>query len=256
MKNISLYTDNGSWLTKVHPLTKLLYTITAIAIPLILGKLWAFPIMILITIFILTANRLLRKALPLFIFSITIIAVIFIIQGIFNQQNEHILFSMGPINFYTEGVLYACRISGNIFNILFSFAVFILSTDPEVFVTELEKRGFLPKFGYILNSVFQIIPQMMGTSDTIQDAQKSRGMETEGNLAVRAKAFIPLISPVVMSSLINTKERALALEVRGFGSKNKKTWLHEWKKHPGDRFLGIFLVALIAFSVFLRIFVL
>ena len=33
---------------------------------------------------------------------------------------------------------------------------------------------------------------------------------------VRAKAFIPLISPVITSSLINTRERAIALEVRGF----------------------------------------
>ena len=31
--------------------------------------------------------------------------------------------------------------------------------------------------------------------------------------------FLPLISPVVMSSLINTRERAIALEIRGFGGK-------------------------------------
>ena len=48
-------------------------------------------------------------------------------------------------------------------------------------------------------------------------------METEGNLLTRAKAFLPLISPVVMSALINTREqRAVALEVRGFAAKRKK----------------------------------
>ena len=47
-------------------------------------------------------------------------------------------------------------------------------------------------------------------------------METEGNLLVRIKAFLPLISPVVMSALTATRERAIALEVRGFGAKGLK----------------------------------
>ena len=70
---------------------------------------------------------------------------------------------------------------------------------------ELEKSGFSPRFGYIINSVFQILPQMLAARDVIADAQRSRGMETEGNMLVRIKAFLPLISPVVMSSLINTR---------------------------------------------------
>lgn len=58
--------------------------------------------------------------------------------------------------------------------------------------------------------------------NTIMDAQRSRGLETEGNLITRAKSFLPLISPVVMSSLINTRERAIALEIRGFEAGQKR----------------------------------
>ena len=126
------------------------------------------------------------------------------------------------MKFYREGIFYALHIGLNILNMLLSFAVFVLSTKPSEFVDELEKRGFSPRFGYIVTSVFQIIPQMMGTMNTIMDAQRSRGLETEGNLRTRGKAFLPLISPVVMSSLINTRERAIALEVRGFGAGKKK----------------------------------
>ena len=75
----------------------------------------------------------------------------------------------------------------------------------------------------------------MGTMHTITDAQRSRGMETEGNLLVRIKAFLPLISPVVMSALTATRERAIALEVRGFGVKGTKTWMHPHKKTKADR---------------------
>ena len=44
MKSISLFVDNGTYLTKVHPFTKLMYIAAAISIPLITGKLWMFGV--------------------------------------------------------------------------------------------------------------------------------------------------------------------------------------------------------------------
>jgi len=88
---------------------------------------------------------------------------------------------------------------------------------------------------------------------TITEGQRSRGMETEGKLLTRIKAFIPLIAPVIMSSLINTKERALALEVRGFNSKNRKTFLNDEVKTVADRYIQIALLIVIAAAVVWRI---
>ena len=253
MKNISLYVDRGSWLNQMHPYTKLLYILAAICIPLIGGKLWLFPIFIVLSLCLLASGKTIRSALPLVAFSFTLIIVIFLIQGLFNHANEQVLFNLGPVTFYREGVLYATRIGLNILNMLLCFAVFVLTTSPQELVDQLEKNGFSPKFGYIINSVFQILPQMMSTKDTITDAQRSRGMETEGSLMVRMKAFLPLISPVVMSSLINTRERAIALEVRGFGRKQKKTWLADRKKHKGDKAIGIVLVLFIILTIVWRV---
>ena len=42
MKSISLFVDNGTYLTRVHPFTKLMYIAAAISIPLISGRLWMF----------------------------------------------------------------------------------------------------------------------------------------------------------------------------------------------------------------------
>ena len=104
------------------------------------------------------------------------------------------------------------------------------------------RRGFSPRFGYVFISLFQLIPQMTEKMATITDAQKSRGMETEGNLLVRMKAFLPLISPVIMSSFIDTKERAIALEVRGFNAKNRKTFLNEQHTTTLDKVIQGFLI--------------
>ena len=125
-------------------------------------------------------GKILKKTFPLIAFSFTILLTIFLIHGLFNQKNVNVLFQVVGLKFYREGIFYALHIGLNILNMLLSFAVFVLSTKPSEFVDELEKRGFSPRFGYIVTSVFQIIPQMMGTMNTIMDAQRSRGLETEG----------------------------------------------------------------------------
>ena len=251
MKSISLYVDNGSWLCKVHPFTKLAYIATAISVPLLVGKLSFFAIFIALSLAVLASGRLLKRVVPLIAFSFTILITIFLIHGLFNQSNRNILFSIGPLHFYREGLLYALHIGCNVLNMLLSFAILVLSAKPSELVEE--KRGFSRRMGYIITSVFQIVPQMTGTMNTITDAQRSRGLETEGSLLTRAKAFLPLISPVVMSSLINTRERAVALEVRGFAAKQKKTYLADRTPHRGDTPITVVLLAMIAAALLWRI---
>ena len=84
MKNISLYIDQGSWLNKMHPYTKLLYILTAIMIPLTGGKLWLFPVMIVSSLVLLASGKILKRALPLVAFSFTLIVVIFFDSGTFS----------------------------------------------------------------------------------------------------------------------------------------------------------------------------
>lgn len=252
MKSISLYVDNNTFLNKIEPFNKLFYILTAILVPLFIGELWGYGIFIGLSLTLLFLGKTLKRTLPLIAFSFTILVTIFLIHGLFNASNENILFEVVGLRFYKEGIMYATKISLNILNMLLSFAIFVLTTKPSDLVDDMERIGFSPRFGYIIASVFQIIPQMVSTMNTITDAQRSRGLETEGKFWVRAKAFIPLIAPVVMSSLSNTRERAIALEVRGFESKGKKTFLYEKRKSNKDLFLRVIMIITILGSVLWR----
>lgn len=253
MKSMSLYVEQDTYLTRLHPFAKLTYVPAAAVVPLITGFMWMYILFIVLSLCILISGRIVSKVFPLIAFSFTIIAAVFLIQGLFNQGNQNVLFVLGPLKFYREGLAYAAGIGLNILNMLLAFAVFVLSTRPADLVEDLERLGFSPRFGYMIISVFQIIPQMAGTMNTIMDAQRSRGMETEGNLFVRARAFIPLIVPVVNSSLINTRERAIALEVRGFGSGAKKTFLTDRKIRRTDRAVMGIMCLLVGGSIVWRV---
>ncbi|MDD6283108.1 energy-coupling factor transporter transmembrane component T family protein [Oribacterium sp. HCP28S3_H8] len=249
MKSISLYTHRSCWLTRLHPFTKLFYLLAAILVPLLSGRLSMFLVTILVSLCILHSCHLLRKAFPLVAFSFTIILTVVLIQGLFNQKNQTLLVQIGMLRFYQEGLMYAAHIGLNILNMLLSFAILVLTTKPAELVEELEKKGFSPRFGYIINSVFQIIPEMIGTMHTIQDAQRSRGMETEGKLSTRVRAFLPLISPVVMSALTSTRERAIALEVRGFGASTHKTYLYTHPYGKADKLIKWLSIAAILLAL-------
>ena len=74
MKSISLYVDKDTYLTRMHPFTKLCYIFTAIVASLVAGKLWAFAAFIGISLVMLISGKIIRKVFPLIAFSFTILS--------------------------------------------------------------------------------------------------------------------------------------------------------------------------------------
>jgi energy-coupling factor transport system permease protein len=253
LRSISLYQDKKTVIHRLDPLSKIIYILVAILAPFLLASQIASAAFILFSIIILSIGKVLKRTVPILGFSGLILITVVIIQGIFRPGNITPVLLLGTVAFYKEGLLFALGISLNVINILMSFSILVLTTKPSDMVETFVRMGLSPKLGYVLSSVFQIIPQMTETMATITDAQRSRGMETEGNLITRIKAFFPLISPVVMNSLITTKERAIALEVRGFDSEQKKTFLSEIKKTRAEKVIKAVLAAVLILSFIGRI---
>lgn len=253
MRAMSLYVEKDSIIHRIDPVSKMVYIIAAIFIPIIAPSRIAAYGALILSILVLLAGKVFRRVIPLISFSMIVLLSIIVIQGLFRPGNITPLFSIGKITVYREGLDYALGICIRVITILCSFAVLVLTTKPSDLIESLVRRGLSPRFGYVLSSVLQIIPQMTSTMGTIMDAQRSRGMETEGRLLTRIKAFFPLIGPVVMNSLINTRERAMALEVRAFNSKSKKTFLYEEQKSPYNKLVQWILIGLIIISIVWRI---
>lgn len=253
MDTMTLYVDKKSPIHSIDPLTKLIYAIANIAVAYIFNRLVSIFILTLLTFFVLLLGKVFRRILPILGLSLLLIFSIVIVQGFFNPENQTKLFEIGGIIFYKEGILVASMFTLRILNMIASFGVLILTTRPDELVEALIRRGFSPRFGYVILAVLQLIPQMQATMGKITDAQRSRGMETEGNLIIRIQAFFPLIIPVVLNSLNDTRERAIALEIRGFASKSARTFLNEKEKYPYTNILRGFIFAVLIGVVVWRV---
>lgn len=253
MKTMTLYRVKDSPIHRIDPLTKLLFAFVAVTTSYIVSN-HVFVLCILTATFLLLiAGKVFKYILPVIALSFLLIASIIIVQGFFHPDRATVLFEIGSIPIYKEGFSIALLVTLRVVTMISAFGVLILTTKPDDLIEALVEKGLSPRFAYVLLSVLQIIPQMVALTGKITDAQRARGLETEGGLFVRFKSFIPLLGPVVLNSLNETRERSIALEIRGFNSKSQRTYLHEREAYkfglPIKIMLVLFLLAAIVWRV-------
>ena len=184
-----------------------------------------------------------------------LLIAIFIIQSIFLPSGE-VLLKVGIISVYKEGLFKAIILTSRITAFVSILTLLILITPAKDFTIALEKKGLNPKAAFILLLSLQMIPEMKKQANIIMNSQKSRGVETEGNILVRAKALIPVFIPLVLSSIVNTEEKAITLEARGFSIGEKRTILDDIKETEYDKKVKIFLVVFLILCIIWRVYVL
>jgi energy-coupling factor transporter transmembrane protein EcfT len=161
------------------------------------------------------------------------IAFIFVVQTLV-IRSDAVLFRFGIFNVYAEGLRHAIFLCFIILNVAGILLWLFQTTEIKEMTYVLEKMGINYKASFVFLSTFQMIEVLTKSSKTIMNAQRARGIETEGNLVVRCKAFFPMIVPLVVGSIMNTEERVLTLECRGFDTQCPKTRLLELKKSGNE----------------------
>lgn len=232
MTRLILYVPGKSWLHRLDPMTKLLMTAVGLALTFLLASAAGGAVLLAALLLILGTGGVLSRARSVFIGVAVIAATFLIVQALVHPGNVHELARLGPLVVYKEGLLVGLRLALRLYDILAATLIIVLATNPSDLTEAIVRRGASPRLGYVMTAVLQIVPTMMAQTAAISDAQRSRGLETEGSLWTRIRAFLPLMGPLVTSSLIATEERALALEVRGFGSRTRPTFLKKEARPP------------------------
>lgn len=216
---LSLYAEGESLLHRAHPFTKGVLMISSIALAFIAPSTpWVLVVLAALIVLVILAGVLRRMLTAALAILLPLAVLLLPVQSFVYAQNHTVLIDFGgPFVFYREGLAYGVMLSLRIACLIAATFLFSFTTRPTDITEALMQRGLSPRMGYVLQSALQIIPQTLDLAGRIQDAQRARGLETEGSLLRRARAYLPLMLPLVLSSLVATQERAMALEVRGFG---------------------------------------
>jgi energy-coupling factor transport system permease protein len=150
------------------------------------------------------------------------IAISVVLVSVFTRAGTTVLFTIGPFDATAEGVDFAAQTLVRLLAISMSIGLFGLTTDPRAFVLDLERRRLSPRFAFVALATLEAVPAMVERAGVIQASQRARGLDTEGSLVARVRGVLPLVGPVILSSLTEVEERSLALEVRAFGRPGRR----------------------------------
>lgn len=240
-------------ITGLYPGTKFLVALflgaTAFVVPTYWYGFGAFLVCILIS-FLAGHGRaflkLIRNTLMI------LVLFMFAIRALFGA-GETILWQWGNLALSVESIDTALTICAGVLALGGALLLFFMITPVKDITSALENAGMAPSATYVVLSAIQMIPEMRKQSATIMDAQKTRGVETEGKLLTRVKAFVPTLGPLVLSSIASTEERVITLESRAFTAPVPKTRLYVVTKRPIDRVIQISVIVLFVLIVAGRI---
>jgi energy-coupling factor transport system permease protein len=137
--------------------------------------------------------------------------------SVFTRPGATVLFELGPFDATLEGADFAARVVVRLFVMAAALALFGLTTPPRALATDLERRGIPPRVAFALGAVIGAIPALVERAREVRDAQRARGIDTEGNVWRRMRGVVPMVGPVVIGALHDVEARSVALEARAFG---------------------------------------
>lgn len=235
--------------SELYPMTKfymvILLSAVTLMMPGIISKAAGFLVMNIVAVISGVYGEFIRKTLK----SVGLIFIILLIIQTLFSPGEQILFSFWIFSGKMEGLVIALNLGFVLLTIGGGLVWFFTITEEKDFILALEKMGMNPKASYVVLSTLQMVPVLKKRSQTIMNAQKARGVETEGSIFIRAKVFVPTLVPLVLSSIQGIEERALTLEARGFSLDTARTHLHDIEERPVDRRINVILLLLLIIAI-------
>jgi energy-coupling factor transport system permease protein len=239
------YVAGSSWLHRRHPLTKLLGILLVLVAVFFMPPGVSLPILAVLLAGIALSAGLAGAVLrSLRIPSVLVISII-VVNALFFPGGRDVVLAVGPISITREGLAFGLVSSGRLLVVFMALVLFLFTTLADDLLEALVARGVSHRIAFVVLSAVQLIPRMQDRATDILAAQQARGLSVSGTLGRRIRALVPLVGPVLLGSLVDVRERTLALEARGFGARPGRTAYRVVPDSGLDRVLRVALIVAI-----------
>lgn len=199
------------------------------------------------------AARVGRAMLPFVLATIPLVASILLVNTFLFPGATDPIIRIGPLTPTWTGLGAALQATLRVVAFALSVAVFSLTTPTDDLLTDLERRGLGRRGAFIIGAAIRMVPRMTERAGEIVDAQRARGMDTEGSTIRRIRGVLPLAGPMIFGALTEVEEQTMALEARAFSAPGRRTVLRHLPDGTGERasrwLLFVATVALVVASI-------
>lgn len=242
---------------------KLILTIGLIVVAFVAGNFASLGLVTLATVAIMILSRIpIRMYLKTFKSIWFFVALTAVINIFFIKTGTPI--NIWKITIYTGGIEKAVFIAIRIFLLLIISSALTYTTTPtsltdaiESLLSPLSKIGInTHTFAMMMTIALRFIPTLIEETQKIMNAQKARGASMDdGSLIKRIKAVIPILIPLLASSIRRATELADAMECRCYHGGNGRTKLNVMKASYCDYVSLVLFAVLLSGVILINIFI-
>lgn len=265
MREIALgqYYPVDSVLHRLDPRTKIVLMIAYITMIFFVKTFIGFGI-----VFVFLAASILLSRVPvgkvlkslktiMFLVLFTVIMSLLFYAG----KEEDLIWRWGIIKVYRAGLINAGLMALRLMFLVVGPTLLTFTTTPVALTDGLESllkpltyiKFPVHELAMIMSIALRLIPTLVEETDKIQSAQKARCADFDsGNVFKRAKAMIPVLIPLFVSSFRRADELADAMDSRCYRGAKGRTRMKKLKFHIRDLIAVLFLAVFFFAVLWLR----
>ena len=265
MKDVSFgqYYPVESPIHRLDPRIKLLAVVLYIVGIFFIRKFAGFALLAVFLLIVVLISRVpplkvlksVRAVLFLVLFTV-IMSVLF-----YATKTEEPLWQWHFIKIYKQGLINAARMGLRLVFLVLGPSLLTLTTTPVELTDGLESllkplamiKLPVHELAIIMSIALRLIPTLLEETDKIMNAQKARCASFDtGNIFKRAKALLPVLIPLFVSSFRRADELADAMDSRCYRGAKGRTRMKVLKLRARDFVAAFVMLALFAVILFLR----
>lgn len=244
---------------KLDPRTKILLSVFLIVAVFFANNPATFLLLSLFAIVLIAISRISFKVIIKGIKPIILILIFTAVLNIFMTAGEgKPLVEFWIIRIYEEGIVRAVFMALRVILLIVISSMLLTYTTSPISLTDGIESLLSPlkkikvpvhTFAMMMSIALRFIPTLVEETEKIMNAQKSRGADfSSGGLIKRAKALIPILIPLIVSSFKRAEELAVAMECRCYRGDKNRTKLVKLE-YKGRDYLWLFIVALLLAAI-------
>jgi len=258
------FIPTNSSIHRADPRTKLILLVMFIVFAFLSNNAFSLGLMMAFLLVLILLSKIpfsmylknLKTILPIILFT-SILNALYIKTGAE-------LFSFWIITITSDGVWRAVFMSVRISMLILSSAIFSYSSTPTAITNAIESllkplnrlglESAVHTMAMTMTIALRFIPTLIEETQKIMNAQKARGADMEsGGLIKRVKALLPILIPLLISSVRRAYDLAEAMECRCYNGGEGRTRLNKMRYSIMDLIATILFVVVCSFSLVLNI---
>lgn len=259
------FIDTNSVLHKLDPRTKLLSLIAFIVFVFVAGNFISLGLLAVLLFVCIFISKIPLKMYLKNLKAILPIIIITALLNVFYTDGGEVLIDWWIFTVTTGGIYRAIFMAVRIILLILSSAVLSYSTSPTSLTGAIESllkplkliglENAVHTMAMTMTIALRFIPTLIEETEKIMNAQKARGANLDsGNILKRVKALLPILIPLLISSVRRAYELAEAMECRCYNGGEGRTKYRLMKYSGVDITAGVILITVFAGVILINIF--